>query len=76
MASINRLSAKQLYQAAKLKDRIEGLEKKLAKLLGSNPDVAVELKPAKKLRRMSAAGRANMRAAAKARWAKVKSGKK
>jgi hypothetical protein len=78
MSEINNLSAKQLRKAANLKDKIAGLEKELTKLLGSAPVLANprESKPARKKRRMSAAGRARIAAAQKARWAKVKAGKK
>jgi hypothetical protein len=78
MSDINNLSAKQLRKAANLKDKIASLEKELAKLLGSAPvlETPAETKPARKKRRMSAAGRARIAAAQKARWAKVKAGKK
>jgi hypothetical protein len=78
MSALHDVSPDQLRKAANLKERITGLEKELAKLLGSAPEPGgvVDSKPAKKKRRMSAASRANMRAAAKARWAKIKAGKK
>jgi len=80
MSSINALSAKQLYQAAKIKEKIDELEKELAKLLGSVPEpVESQSKPRKKRGPkkggMSAAGRARIAAAQKARWAKVRAAK-
>jgi hypothetical protein len=66
------LSASQLRRAADIKDKIESLQKKLARLLGGTNDAAVP----RKRRRMSAAGRARIAAAARARWAKAKGAKK
>ncbi len=62
MSTLN-LSVSDLRKAANLKERIEALEKELSQLLGS------ETAPRK--RGMSAAGRARIVAAQKARWAKV-----
>jgi hypothetical protein len=66
------LRAHQLIKAANLKDRIEALTKELNALLGSSP-ASTTAKPAKK--GMSAAGRAKVAAAQKARWAKIKAAK-
>ena len=65
------LTPKQLREAANIKEKIVALEKDLNQLLGSvaKPVVA---KVSKKVRKMSAAGRARIIAAVKARWAKVK----
>ena len=71
MNSITNLTSKQLRQVADLKDKIETFEKRIGKLLGSPSKPVSEAKP-KKRRKISAAGRAKMAAAAKARWAKVK----
>ena len=74
MSSINNLSIQQLRQAADLKERIAALEKELNQLLGSTAGPA----PAKVLKKkggMSAAGKARIVAAQKARWAKVKAAK-
>jgi len=58
---------------ASLKDQIERLQTKLNGLLGdSTPAKAAPMKR----RKMSAAGRAAIVAAQKARWAKIKSAKK
>lgn len=78
MIEIKDLTVQQLLKAAKIKERIADLESELAKLLGAAP-VPVpgkNSKPARKKHRMSAAGRARIAAAQKARWAKQKAGKK
>jgi hypothetical protein len=74
MSSINDLSVQQLRQAANLKEQIEALEKELSQLLGAaaKPDAA---KAPKKKGGMSAAGRAKVAAAQKARWAKIRAAK-
>jgi hypothetical protein len=64
------LTSKQLRQAANLKEKIVALEKELNQLFGSTGKPVAS--PAPKKRKMSAAGRANIRAAVKARWAKQK----
>jgi hypothetical protein len=65
------LSSKQLRRAANLKDKIESLHKELNRILGAPIKPVAALAPKKK-RKMSAAGRAKIAAAARARWAKVK----
>ena len=57
--------------AAALKEKIQSLEKGLNQLLGSSTKSVAHAVPKKKWK-MSAAGRAKISAAAKARWAKVK----
>jgi hypothetical protein len=74
-ASIASLSAKQLRRAADIKDKIQSLEKELEQILGSSIEPAAPAAP-KKRRKMSAAGRARIAAAQKARWAKIKGAKK
>ena len=74
--SIANLSVQTLRQAADLKEKIESLHKQLAGILGSTAKPAST--PAAKLPKkkgMSAAGRARVAAAQKARWAKIKAGK-
>jgi hypothetical protein len=80
------ISADQLRRAAQIKDQIESLESELSKILGGGgngvPSPARRGRPAKVAdvatqgmkpkRKMSAAGRAKIAAAAKARWAKAK----
>jgi hypothetical protein len=75
MSSISSLSVQQLRKAAGLKEKIQSLEKELGRLLGSTTAPASGATPKKKKFTMSAAARARISAAAKARWAKVK-GKK
>ena len=69
------LTAAQLNHAAEIKNKIEVLNKELAGILGSAASVVAKPagKPAKK--GMSAAGRAKVAAAQKARWAKIKAAK-
>ncbi len=75
--SITSLSAKQLRRAAGLKERIENLQHELSQLLGSfGSNEATTPVKSKKKRTMSAAGRARISAAAKARWAKVRAAAK
>jgi hypothetical protein len=65
------LSARQLRRAADIKDKIESLQKELTRLLGSTDGPAAP----RKRRKMSAAARAKIAAAQKARWAKQRGGK-
>jgi hypothetical protein len=71
MSSIANLSAQQLRRAADIKDKIQSLENELHRILGSSVKPAAAVAP-KKRRKMSAAGRAKIAAAQKARWAKAK----
>lgn len=71
MSSIINLSAQQLRRAATIKERIQSLENELGRIFGSSTKPVAAAVP-KKRRKMSAAGRAKISAAAKARWAKVK----
>jgi hypothetical protein len=73
--TLTNLSASQLQRAASLKQRIESLEKDLARLLGATTNTTAEAAPRRWRRRMSAAARARISAAAKARWARVKAKK-
>ena len=71
--NINELTPTQLRQAADLKEQIEKLQNQLVVLGGSGsgmPSPFKKAKPAK--RKMSAAARAKIAAAQKARWAKQK----
>ena len=67
------LSPKQLRQAADLQEKIDRLQTELATIFGekakSKPTAASTAKPAKK--KISAAGIARIKAAQKARWAKI-----
>ena len=73
MSNLLLLTSTQLKRAADLKDRIGALEKELVSILGSSSNSAPAT-PKKKFK-MSAAARAKIAAAQRARWAKAK-GKK
>jgi len=66
---LSSLTSAQLRRAAGLKEKIDALNKKLASILGGSAPAPAK---APKKRRMSAAGRAKIAAAQKARWAKAK----
>jgi hypothetical protein len=68
------ISATQLRRAADIQDKIESLQSELNQLLGNAS--APANKPERKRRKMSAAAKAKIAAAQRARWAKVRSGKK
>jgi hypothetical protein len=70
MSSIINLSAQQLRRAATIKEEIQSLENELGRIFSSSTKPVAAAVP-KKRRKMSAAGRAKISAAAKARWAKV-----
>jgi hypothetical protein len=70
MNSITNLSPKALRQAADIQDKILELQNEFGQLLGATVESASEA-PSKR-RKVSAAGRARMRAAQLARWAKIK----
>jgi hypothetical protein len=74
MSLFANLSAQQLRRAAAIKEQIQSLENELGRIFGSSTKSVVAAAPKKKFK-MSAAARAKISAAAKARWAKVK-GKK
>lgn len=67
------LTAKQLRQAAAIQERIQSLQAQLSQILGGANSGASAAAPfiAGK-RNLSAAGRARISAAAKARWAKLR----
>jgi hypothetical protein len=70
MTNLLSLTPAQLKHAASLKEKIAKLEKELGSILGAAVPAAPAPKKAK--RKMSAAGRAKIAAAQKARWAKIK----
>jgi hypothetical protein len=74
MNTLLTLSVQQLRHAADIKDKIESLQNELSRIFGSPTKSAATVAPMKR-RKMSAAGRARISAAAKARWAKVKATK-
>jgi hypothetical protein len=72
MSNLSALTSTQLKRAADLKDKIEALTNQLNAILGAPASA-----PAKSAKKggISAAGRAKIAAAQKARWAKVKAAK-
>ena len=70
---LSSLTSVQLRRAAGPKEKIDALNKELASLLGAPAPVSA--KAPKRGNKMSAAGRAKIVAAQKARWAKVKTAK-
>ncbi len=68
--SISTLSAAQLRLAATIKEKIASLEQELADLIGSPGEAAAD--GAVRSYKISAAGRARIAAAQRARWAKQK----
>jgi hypothetical protein len=70
------ITPQQLRKAADLQEKIQSLQKELGQLLGGEISTPAQpTKVAKKKRKMSAAGKAAIRAAQKARWAKIKTAK-
>ncbi len=67
---LSSLTTAQLRRAADLKEKIEALNKELTSIFGAPVSVSVKAKG-----KMSAAGRARVSAAQKARWAKIKGAK-
>ncbi len=72
MNSLTNLTSEQLSKAARVKRQIASLETKLERILGGRPQARLGRPRKKRKFRMSAAGRARIVAAQKARWAKVK----
>jgi cell division septum initiation protein DivIVA len=74
MNTITHLTSKQLRLAADLKDQIEALEQELGQIVGSSTTPATPAAAAEpqKRRKVSAAGRARIAAAQRARWATLK----
>jgi len=72
--SLGSLSVTQLKQAITIKEQIEALESELASVLGGAAPAAVSApsRAGRKKRRMSAAARARISAAQRARWANQK----
>jgi hypothetical protein len=69
--SLATLSVRQLQRAVEIKQRIEALEQELGQILGAAPAAPIAVQAAKK-RTMSAAARAKIAAAQKAKWAERK----
>jgi hypothetical protein len=62
----------QLRKAADIQEKIQSLQKELGQLLGGETSTPAQPTETPKKRKFSAAARAKMRAAQKARWAKIK----
>jgi len=73
MSNLSSLTSAQLKRAAELKEQLETITAELSALL-ANGDTTEVVEPVKK-GKFSAAGLARLRAAQKARWAKIKSAK-
>jgi hypothetical protein len=67
------ITPRQLRKAADIQEKIQSLQEQLGQLLGGPGETVSTEAP--KRRKVSAAGIARMRAAAKARWAKVATAK-
>jgi hypothetical protein len=70
--NITTISPQQLRKAADIQERIQSLQNELTELLGGEVSTAAQTTEAPKKRKVSAVGRARMRAAQIARWAKIK----
>jgi hypothetical protein len=69
---LENLSSQQLNRAAQLKERIETLESELQALLGGSAPAASTAGGRSGTRTISAAGKARIAAAQRARWAKAR----
>jgi len=69
------ISASQLRRAADIQDKLESLQSDLNKILGGWSATNSNTNPRKR-RTMSAAAKAKIAAAQRARWAKVRAAKK
>ena len=72
--NLQTISTEQLRRAVQIKEEIESLKGQLSALLGGNGVSRRGAGRPKARRRMSAAGRARIAEAARARWAKVRAG--
>ena len=70
---LSQITSEQLKKAIRIKEQIEALNEKLSEVLGSSSAPASSA--GRRAYRISPAGRAKIRAAVKARWAKVRGGK-
>jgi hypothetical protein len=72
MTNLQNLSVKQLRKVVAIKERIEKLEANLASVSGGDEGEAAPVVHRRRRRKMSAAAKARIAAAQRARWAKVK----
>jgi hypothetical protein len=70
--NITTISPQQLRKAADIQEKIESLQNELGQLLGGVVSTPAQATEAPRKYKFSAAARAKMRAAQKARWAKIK----
>jgi hypothetical protein len=70
--NITTLSPQKLRKAADIQEKIQSLQNELTEILGGETSTPAQQTEAPKRRKVSAAGRARMRAAQIARWAKIK----
>jgi len=68
------LSVQQLKHAVAIRQKIQALQKQLDQIVSTQASATKNAAPKKK-RRISAAGRARISKAAKARWAKIRARK-
>jgi hypothetical protein len=73
--NISDLSASQLRQAASIKEQLENLHKRLAGIVGAPAASPAPAAAPRKKGTITAAGIARIKAAQKARWAKIKAAK-
>jgi hypothetical protein len=66
------ITPQQLRKAADIQEKIQSLQGELGQILGGQVPTPAQTFEAPKKRKSSAAARAKMRAAQKARWAKIK----
>jgi hypothetical protein len=71
MSELTNLTPKQLRQAANLKEKIDELHREMSRILGAVAQDGNGTAPAKRWK-FTPAARARMRAAQRARWAKIK----
>ena len=70
--ALAQLSLQQLQRAIAIKEKMEELEKELSAVLGTPPAAAAPAGPGRRRPKISAAGKARIAAAQRARWAKLK----
>jgi hypothetical protein len=76
MSNLHNLTVAELRKAVAIKEQIEALQSELDSIIGGEPVAVESAAPSRgrKARSISAAGRARISAAQKARWAKAKRG--
>jgi hypothetical protein len=72
MNSLTNLSPTQLRRAADIQERVLALQAELQEIVGAAAETTTPDEPKTKRKKFSAAARARMQQAQKARWAKIK----